>query len=174
MIIKNYEKLVKELTPKGVKLFRKQGILFNEKSGKFGQQALDGRLFEVQMLDKDFATQLPIVQTKIINEKDPRTGLWVPINAKTEKRGPYPFILRHIGTNQVGESMEIWMEVPAGSVKMYTLDYDTCNRFIKPGDCSGPGMNDLECKWVNRKCVSSFGTSDSDIKYLKNVLKKIL
>ena len=175
MVVKNYEKLVKDLTPKGITLFRKRGILFNERTGKFGEQAFDGRLFEVQMLDKDFATQLPIIQTKIITEKDPRTGLWIPVNVKTEKRGPYPFILRHIGTNQVGESMEVWMEVQQGSVKMYTPDYDTCSRFTKSEDCSGPGMNDLECKWVNRKCVSSFGKQKNlpDIKYLKNVLKKM-
>jgi hypothetical protein len=154
MIIKNYNNLVKQFTPPGVLVFRKQGILFNEKNGKFGSEAYDGRVYEVQMLDKDFATQQPIVQTKIINEKDPRTGLWIPVNVKTEKRGHYPFILRKVGTNQVGESKEIWMEVPKGAVKLYTPDYDSCNRFTKQGECSGSGMNGLECKWINKKCVT--------------------
>jgi hypothetical protein len=173
MVIKNYDALVRQMTPKGMTLFRKRCILFNEKTGKFGEQALDGRLYEVQMLDKDFATQLPITRVEIINEKDPRTGIWKPVNIKTERTGNYAFILRHIGTNQIGESMDVWMEVLFGSTKMYTLDYDSCNRFTKANECSGPGMNGLECKWVDRKCVSSFGSS-SDIKYLKKLLKKIL
>jgi hypothetical protein len=155
MVIRNYNNLIKQFTPPGAVVFRRPAILFNEKNGKFGNDAYDGRVFEVQMLDKDFATQQPIVQTKIINEKDPRTGLWIPVNVKTEKRGHYPFILRHVGTNQVGESKEIWMEVPKGAVKMYTVDYDSCNRFTKQGECSGPGMNGLECRWLNKKCVSS-------------------
>ena len=179
MVVKNYNNLVKELTPRGLAPFRKRSILFNEKTGKFGNEAFDGRLFEVQMLDKDFATQQPFLQTKIINEKDPRTGLWIPVNVKIEKRGPYPFILRKVGTNQVGESMDVWMEVPAGSVKMYTLDYDSCNRFTKQAECSGSGMNGLDCKWVNKKCISSFGrsldpTGSSEVNYLKKLLKKTL
>jgi hypothetical protein len=171
MIIKNYQVFIKNLTPKGVQLFRKPGILFNEKTGKFGNEAYDGRLFEVQFLDKDFTTQQPFIQTKVINEKDPRTGTWIPVNVKTQKRGPYAFILRHVGTNQIGESREIWTEIPKGSVKLYTLDYDACSRFTKEPDCKGPGMNELKCGWVNKTCKSLFGKSVLRRRVIKKQIK---
>jgi hypothetical protein len=141
--------------------------LFNELTGKFGEYAYDGNIYDVEMLDKDFATDQPIEQTKIIMEKDPRTALWVPVNKKTYKRGPYAWILRIIGTNEIDAPKEVWLEVPKGSVRLYTMDYDSCSRFNTMENCVGPGLNGTVCRYKNNACVSSmeFGAK---IKLKKN------
>ena len=165
MIIRNYNNIAKENTKDPEKELRRPAILFNDRTGRYGSAAMDGRLFEVQFLSKDFVTGQPIEIHQIIEEKDPRTGLLVKKNVTTQKRGTFAFILRRVGTNQIGESKEVWMEVPKGSVKLYSLDYDACNRFTKKGDCKGPGMNGLMCQWKEfpsvglprTKCVSAFG-----------------
>jgi hypothetical protein len=156
MELRNYDILVDKNKVRGISEFRKPMILFNEAKGLFGESAYDGLLFQVEMLDKDPSTGLPIPQTKIIMEKDPRTGNWLPLNKKMYKRGPYSFIKRFIGTSQIGEVQEIWMEVPKGSVKMYTMEYDSCSRFRTKSECVGPGLNNSTCVFTNGKCVADY------------------
>jgi hypothetical protein len=171
-IIKDYEALVKSLTKNDkIEEYRRYGILFNVGKGTFGDQAYDGQLFDVELLDKNFATGLPMEQVAIVAERDPRTGTWIPVQKTTYKRGPYAFIKRSIGTNQIGEINEVWQEVPRGSVKLYKPDYDSCNRFLTQRDCKGIGMGGKDCRWepIARKCsTSAFGQR----KKVKIVLKK--
>ena len=155
-LIRNFNKLVKDTTPPGKSLFRKPGVLFNETTGKFGtEEAGNGKLFFVDFLDKDGFTGQPLNQYKVEMEKDPRTGLFIPVNRITQKRGKYPFILRELGTKQVNETFKIWTEVPQGSVKYYTLDYDSCSRFTEPISCNqGKGINNKDCLYdpVKKLC----------------------
>ena len=139
-------------------------VLFNERKGTFGEAAYDGLLFAVEMLDKDFATGLPIDQTKIIMEKNSRTGAWTPVSKKTQKRGPYAFIQRFIGTNQIGESQIVWLEVPRGSVKLYSYDYDSCSRFKTQADCIGPGLNNSACVFERGICRADYTKSYSTVR----------
>ena len=156
MELRNYETLVNKYRVKGVSEFRKPMILFNEAKGTFGTEATDGLLYQVEFLDKDHATGNPIPQTKIIMEKDPRTSKWLAVNKTTYKRGPYAFILRFIGTNQVSRAQEIWMEVPKGAVKMYTFDYDSCSRFKTELECNGPGLNNSTCVYQKGSCKADY------------------
>jgi hypothetical protein len=169
MELRNYQVLVEQNKVRGVSEFRKPMILFDEAKGTFGTSAYNGLLYTVEMLDKDHATQLPIPQTKIIMEKDPRTGNWLAVTKQIYKRGPYSFIKRFIGTNQVGELQEIWMEVPKGAVKLYTMDYDSCSRFRTESECTGPGLNNSSCVFTKGKCVSDYTKPFSFGK--KNTLK---
>jgi hypothetical protein len=169
-LIRNYDNLVKENTPKQNNQFKKPMILFNEKTGKYGTAAYDGLLYEVHYLDKDHRG-LPINQTKVIAEKDPRTGSWIPIPKVMQKRGPFTFILRYIGTNQVGESNEVWQEVPIGSVRLYTMNYDSCSRFITAKDCKGPGLNNSTCVFKNGMCQADYSVPFSFGKKLKKKYK---
>lgn len=175
MEMRNYDQLVKKNTRKEASEFRKPMILFNEAKGTFGDQAVDGLLYQVEFLDKDHATGNPIPQTKIIMEKDPRTAKWLAVNKTTYKRGPYAFILRFIGTNQISRAQEIWMEVPKGAVKMYTYDYDSCSRFKTQKDCYGPGLNNSTCVYQNGRCqadyTKSFVFGKKKIKKSKNKIK---
>ena len=94
--------------------------------------------------------------SKTIKERDPRTGNWLDVPKTTYKRGPYAFILRYIGTNQIGRSQETWLEVPRGSVKLYTYDYDSCSRFKTKDTCVGPGLNDSTCVFQNGRCQADY------------------
>jgi len=156
MELRNYEVLVDENKVKGVSEFRRPMILFNEAKGTFGSNAYDGLLYPVEMLDKDQATKLPIPQPKVIMEKDPRTGNWLPVNKIGYKRGPYAFIKRFIGTSQVGDVQEIWMEVPKSSVNLYTMDYDSCSRFRTQAECTGPGLKNSSCVFKAGRCVADY------------------
>jgi hypothetical protein len=181
MLQKNYNVLIKNNTIKKIAEFRRPRVLFNELTGRFGDQAYDGNIYDVEMLDKDFATDQPIEQTKIIMEKDPRTGLWVPVNKKTYKRGPYAWILRIIGTNEIDAPKEVWLEVPKGSVRLYTMDYDSCSRFNTMENCVGPGLNGSVCRYKNNACVSSmefgkkkgYSFKDSQIKRRRAINQRI-
>jgi hypothetical protein len=156
MELRNYQVLVDQNKVQGVSEFRKPMILFNEAKGKFGSEAYDGLLYAVEMLDKDHSTQLPIPQSKVIMEKDPRTGNWLAVNKQTFKRGPYAFIKRFIGTSQIGEVQEIWMEVPKSAVKLYTFEYDSCSRFRNKSECVGPGLNNSTCVFKAGRCVADY------------------
>jgi len=172
MIKRNYQILVKNNTIKESGQFRRPMILFNESKGTFGEAARDGMVYPVEMLDKDPSTGLPIQQTKIIMEKDPRTGNWLPLNKKTYKRGSYAYILRYIGTSQIGTSQETWLEVPKGAVKLYTYDFDSCSNKSEL-NCSGPGLNNSTCVFANGKCHAdytkpfSFGKKNKKLKIKK-------
>ena len=154
--IRNYNSLVKQNTRAQSGEFTKPMILFNEAKGTFGNAASDGLVYQVQMLDKDPSTGVPIPQTETIMEKDPRTGKWLSVSKTVYRRGPYPFILRYIGTSQTGKSQESWLEVPLGSVKRYTYDYDSCSRFKTEEDCKGPGLNNSTCVFQNGKCKADY------------------
>jgi hypothetical protein len=170
-IIRDYEKVIKQFRKPGDAEFRRYGVLFNVGKGTYGDQALDGTLFEVELLDKNFATGQPFPQVAIVVEKDPRSGSLIPVQKMTYKRGQYAFIKRYLGTNQIGELNEIWHEVPRGAVKLYKPDYDSCNRFLTKNNCKGLGLGEKPCVWepIQRKCVTSaFGRR----KKVKIVLKK--
>jgi hypothetical protein len=159
-ILRNYEIIVKKSKKTSLQEFRRYGILFNEATGLYGDQAYDGVLYPVEKLDKDFTTGNPIAQVQIVAERDPRTGEWLPVQRTTYKRGPYAFIKRYLGTSQIGKLEEIWHEVPAGSVRLYKTDYDSCERFNSKQNCKGLGMSGKPCEWndILRKCkASAFG-----------------
>jgi hypothetical protein len=157
----NFLKLVKDNKPQGISVFRKPAVLFDETTGKFGESgAPTGKLFFVEYLDKDFSNGQPLNQYKTEMEKDPRTGMFIPVNRITQKRGKFPFILRELGTKNVNETFKIWTEVPQGSIRYYTLDYDSCSRFKEPGTCnSGRGLENRECVYDQKLkvCKSKFG-----------------
>jgi hypothetical protein len=159
-ILRNYEIIAKKSKKTKLQEFRQYGILFNEGTGLYGEQAYDGVLYPVEKLDKDFATGKPISQVHVVAERDPKTGLWLPVQRTTYKRGPYAYIKRYLGTSQIGKPEEIWHEVPVGAVKLYAMDYDSCERFSTQRDCKGLGLGGTQCRWnpVLRKCkANSFG-----------------
>ena len=110
-------------------------------------------------------------------EREPRTSTWIPVKKIVQKRGKYPFILRHIGTNQIGVTQEIWMEVPVGSVRLYNPGYDPCSRFKTENECRGPGLNNSLCVFKQGKCRAEYsfgkkiGTLSKDIKYLNKIFE---
>ena len=157
--IRNYNSLIKQNTRAQSGEFTKPMILFNEAKGTFGNAASDGLVYQVQMLDKDPSTGVPIPQTETIMEKDPRTGKWLSVSKTVYRRGPFPFILRYIGTSQTGKAQESWLEVPLGAVKRYTYDYDSCSRFKTEEDCKGPGLNNSTCVFENGKCKADYTKS---------------
>jgi len=174
-IIRNFNYLIKENTVPGMAPYRKLRVIFNEKTGKFGDNNYDGTMFDVHMLDKNPNTLEPMDLSKVCMERDPRTGNWLPVTRTVQRRGQYPFILRYIGTNQVGESNKVWLEVPRSAIKMYEINYDSCSRFKKKDECYGPGLNNSTCEFVGGKCqanyskpFSSFGKKVVRIKLRKD------
>ena len=164
---RNYLALVTKYKPLEINAYRTPGILFDEKTGKYGNQAFNGMLYQVQFLDKDFSNGLPFTQEKVFMEKDPRTRKFVSIKRSIQKRGKYPYILRQIGTNQVGVTQEIWLEVPKGSVLLYTPNYDSCSRFTTQATCKGLGLNNSACEFKQGKCQANYSFGK-----IKIVLKK--
>jgi hypothetical protein len=157
----NFLKIIKENTPPGKSVFRKPAVLFDETTGKFGENsAPTGKLFFIEYLDKDFSNGQPFNQYKTEMERDPRTGLFIPVNRITQKRGKFPFILRELGTKNVNETFKVWTEVPLGSIKYYSLNYDSCSRFKDLESCNaGRGLGNKECMYDTKLkvCKSKFG-----------------
>jgi len=174
MILKSYDALLKKNAIPGIEPVRIPRILYKEVGDKVVFGSPDGTMYDVLFLDKDYSKNPPepLNQYKVIMEKDPRTKSWIAVNKIVKKRGPFPFILRHIGTNQIGESKEVWTEVPLRSVKMYALDYDSCSRFRNENDCSGAGINNSTCEWKNKSCRANYNLPFSFGKVKKIYLKK--
>jgi hypothetical protein len=158
MVQRKYDELLKKNAIPGLEPTRVPRVLFKEVNGKavFGDP--DGSMYNVYFLAKDFSKfpSEPLTLRKLIMEKNPRTGLFESVDKVIKKQGKFPFIVRYIGTNQVGEPQEVWTEIPPGVVKTYPLNYDSCDRFRNQQDCHGPGINNSTCQWKNNKCQANY------------------
>ena len=154
--IRRYDALVSQNTRKKEEIYKKPQALFNESTGKFGNEAVDGKIYEVSYLQEDPTTHQPISTTKSVIEKDPRTGMPIAVNKTTQLKGITPFILRQLETNKENVYLDIWLKVPKYAVKMYPLNYDSCSRFTNSKTCKGPGLNNSTCYYENNVCKADY------------------
>ena len=147
--IRVYNSMVTKNTQPNQEIYKRPRVLFNAKTGKFGNEANDGELYDVFKLDRDPSTLKPINISKQIMEKDSRTGLYVPVTKVVQKQGKYSFILRELRTNRQNVTEKEWIEVPAYAIKMYPLNYDSCSRFNKnkTGCVTGKGLKNAQCEY---------------------------
>ena len=154
--VRVYNSMVNKNTPAKQEIYKKPRALFNAKTGKFGNEANDGELYDVFKLDRDPGTRKPIEITKEIMEKDSRTGLYVPVTKVVQKQGKFSFILRELRTNKQNVTEKEWIEVPLYAVKMYPLGYDSCSRFNKNElACkSAKGLKNSQCEYNDSICYA--------------------
>ena len=153
--VRIYNGIVSKNTPPKQEIYKRPQILYNPETGKWGNEAFNGQIYDVHKLDKNPSTLMPIDQTKIVMEKEPRTGMYVPVAKTVQKVGPYPFILVQLRTTKEGVFESMWKEAPISAVKMYPLRYDSCSRFLKEPECNtGVGLRNKQCVFDEKICKS--------------------
>ena len=154
--VRVYNGIVSTNTPFKQEIYKRPQILYNPETGKWGNEAFNGQIYDVHKLDRNPSTKMPIDQTKIVMEKEPRTGTYVPITKTVQKVGKYPFILVQIRTTKEGLFDYMWIEAPISAVKMYPLKYDSCSRFLKEPECNtGIGLYNKQCVFDYNICKST-------------------
>jgi hypothetical protein len=166
-ISKQYDQIVKHFLPKKEEVYRRARVLFNEVTGKFGDP--NGVMYNVEYLDRNPSTRLPVLLYKEIMKKNLRTGNFEVETVTVEQKGKYPFIKRYLPTVS-GELKSLWTPVePISAIKYYTNDYDSCERFKVQKECvNGKGLGYKPCVFNNGVCKSSFGKSSVKIELKKN------
>ena len=136
--------------------YRRLKVLYNPYTGKFGNDALDGYLFEVEKLAKGNDGK-PLEDFTHYESIDPRTGQMVYQKVKIPVPGKSPFIKVPILTNKKGENKYIWVAVKPELPKMYTDDYDSCSRFNNKEDCNkGKGLGNSNCVYDGKTCRANY------------------
>jgi len=154
--VRFYNGIVNANTPPKQEIYKRPRVLYNPETGKWGNEAFNGKIYDVHKLDKNPSTLMPIDQTKIVMEKEPRTGTYVPIAKTVQKPGKYPFIRVELRTTKEGVFDSMWVEAPLSSVKMYPLKYDSCSRFLKETECNvGLGLYNKQCVFDYNICRST-------------------
>jgi hypothetical protein len=107
-VIREYDALVRMFTPPDEPIYTRPKTTF------------DGKIYDVEYLDKDWSTHQPLRHYKHELQKNVRTGQYEVVNKMVEKRGKYPFIKRELKTTQEGKVKEIWTEIPQSAVSYST------------------------------------------------------
>jgi hypothetical protein len=107
-VIREYDALVRMFTPPEEPMYTRPKTTF------------DGKIYDVEYLDKDWSTMQPLRHYKHELQKNVRTGQYEVVNKMVEKRGKYPFIKRELQTTQEGKVKEIWTEIPQSAVSYST------------------------------------------------------
>ena len=136
-------------------------ILYDPYTGGYGDAAVNGYLFDVHKLDKDFTTGLPLYDIVPVSSIDPRTNSLTFKKEKVEKTGRFNFIKLPVQTNKQGVFNYKWIEVPLAQTKMYLTNFDSCSRFKTKGECHGPGMGNSTCEFNNTEGVCKANYSKS-------------
>jgi hypothetical protein len=136
--------------------YRRLKVLYDPYTGKFGKDALNGYLFEVEKLSKDNNGK-PLEDFTHYESIDPRTGQMIYEKVKIPVPGKFPFIKVPILTNKKGEKKYIWVGVKPELPKMYTNDYDSCSRFNNQEDCNkGKGLGNSNCVYDGKTCKANY------------------
>jgi len=110
-IYRKYYELVKQFTPPQAEIHTKPRTLFN------------GRLYDVEYLDKDWGTGQPLMSYKKEYEKNPRTQMYEVVTKVTVRKGRFPFIKIILRTEQEGKTREVWQEIPPGQVRYQIMSF---------------------------------------------------
>ena len=140
-------------------VYRRLRVLYDPYTGKFGNDALNGYLFDVEKLAMGQDGK-PLEDFTIYESIDPRTNQMIYEKVKIPVPGKIPFIKVPILTNKKDNSY-IWVSAKPTAVKMYTNDYDSCSRFNK-FDCNkGKGIGNSNCIYdtVSKKCKANYNLS---------------
>ena len=106
-IYREYTELLDKFTQKQQLVYRKPRVTYN------------GKLYDVQYLDKNWATGKPLVTYEKEYEKDPKTQEYKVVNKIGVQRGKYPFIKIQLRTENITKAREVWKEVSPGQVKYH-------------------------------------------------------
>jgi len=150
--IENYYQLNEKSIVKPVPEYRRLKILYNPFTGKFGNEANDGFLFDVEKLAMGSNGQ-PLEDFTHYETIDPRTNEMKYTYVKVPVPGKSPFIKVPILTNKKGDQKYIWVAVNSAQTKMYVSNHDTCSRFNNKDDCNkGKGLGNSDCLYKNGVC----------------------
>ena len=174
--VRLYNHVVSINTPPKEEIYKRPQVLYNPETNEWGNNAFNGTLYDVHKLDRNPSTKKPIDMIKTVMEKEPRTGMYVPVQITVQLKGKYPFIRVELRTTKEGQFITEWREAPLSAVKMYPMRYDSCSRFTKEPDCNtGVGLKNKNCvfDYEEKICKSSFGKKKK-ISKVKIPLKKSL
>jgi len=110
-VYREYSELVKQFTPPKQETYTKPRALFN------------GTWYNVEYLDKDWATGQPLKSYKEELEKNPKTGMYEVVHKVTVRKGRFPFIKVILRTEQVDKTKEMWQEILPGQVRYQTISF---------------------------------------------------
>jgi len=141
--------------------YRRLRILYNPYTGKFGKEAYDGYVFEVEKLRKGQDGQ-PIEDFVMHESIDPRTNEMVYKKIKVPIQGNDPFIKIPILTNKKDQQKFTWISVKKEQTTMLPANYDTCSRFDnnKTSCNSSKGLGNSDCFYdeQSKKCKAGYNT----------------
>jgi hypothetical protein len=153
--------------------YRRLRILYNPYTGKFGKEAYDGYVFEVEKLRKGQNGQ-PIEDFVMHESIDPRTNQMVYKRIKVPIQGNDPFIKIPILTSKKDEQKFTWVSVKKEQTVMLTGNYDSCSRNDnKETECnSSKGLGNSACVYnqQSKKCKANY--TQFGKKKVKFILKK--
>ena len=155
--------------------YRRLKVLYNPYTGKFGQEAQDGYLFDVEKLS--ISGDGKPLEDMIVHESiDPRTNQMVYEKVMVVVPGKHPFIKVPVLGNK--RENYIWLAVRPELAKMYPTNYDTCSRFDNnSSSCtSGKGLGNSSCIFneSTKKCTTSYNLLTNFGKSKTLPLKKVI
>jgi len=154
--------------------YRRLRILYNPYTGKFGKEAQDGYVFEVEKLRKGQDGQ-PIEDFVMHESIDPRTNQMVYKRIKVPIQGNDPFIKIPILTSKADEPKFTWVSVKKEQTVMLAGNHDTCSRFDNnQKECStAKGLGNSSCVFneETKKCKADYNTKFGRSKNFKKSKK---
>ena len=168
---KNYFELNKKSQIAPVLEYRRLRVLYDPYTGKFGHEAFNGYLFDVEKLSMGNDGK-PLEDFTHYESIDPRTNEMKYKTVKVPVPGKVPFIKVPILTNKKGEQKYVWIRVEQSKPKMYTSTYDSCNRYTSEKECnSGKGIGNSNCLYnkLNSTCNSEY----NQIKQINSLFGKV-
>lgn len=157
--VRSYETLVKSKKLAPIESPKREMVIYDPLTGKFGKNSVNGYLFNVYKLEKNPNTGQPVIIHTFIKSKNPRLGISEDIEqVEFEKPGKTYFIKLPVVDPNHPEKTFVWVEVPAAEVGFYPLDYDTCRRLdLKENECNEAyGLGYDKCFYKDNKCTAGY------------------
>jgi hypothetical protein len=175
---RHYYRLIENVKIKTEEVYRRLRILYNPYTGKFGKEAYDGYLFEVEKLRKGNDGK-PLEDYTVNESIDPRTNQMVYEKIKIPVPGNDPFIKVPILTVKKNEQKFVWVPVQKEQTQMFANNYDSCSRFDNnQTDCNtAKGLGNSVCEYNvdTFKCMANYSKNAFGISKIKTdkLIKKL-
>jgi len=133
---------------------RYESIIYDPIKNIYGSN--NGYLFKVYRFKNNVVTNLPLEEQQTVEDIVARTGRTIYKVVTFPMKGKDPFIKIKAFNRDYPEQVDyVWKLVPNKYVKLYPMNYDTCNIYKNENDCvNNAGLGNVKCKFINNKCIS--------------------